>query len=96
MSITPIFTDSLSAVTLFNRGNLSKQRTGKRMYNNLKKLLINGDIILVEIPGKYNCANSMTKLTTGDNLYGDKERIENGYNKSIIETWMQNSLFANK
>src|SRR5690606_37333594 len=59
---TPIFTDSLSAVVLFNKGNISKFRTNKRLYSNVKKLLQQEVIMLVEIPGEFNCSNSLTKM----------------------------------
>ena len=96
MGPTPIFTDSLSAVVLFNKGNISKFRTNKRLYNNIKKLLNERVIMLVEIPGELNCSNSLTKITTGSNFYADKRRYESGYDEETIRSWISKSLFGSK
>ena len=76
---TVIFTDSLSAIKLFEKGNLSGVRNGKREYDNIRRMINKREIQLIKVDSAANCSNTMTKLVSGEQFDAENYYIERGY-----------------
>jgi hypothetical protein len=92
---TPIFTDSLSAVWLFKKGNISGHRSNKQCYSNIKRLLEQREIMLIEIERKNNCSDLMTRLVAGKEFNTSRDRLERGYTKEEITEYITKSIINN-